>query len=243
MRLKTLALAAAIAVCGPALAKKVNITAFSPASTDVKITFTGGDAMRPAQVSTSRPANGSYQVEAGQLSGFLEGESFLTFCTEALATVEFGDPNTPFQGPEYDLLPAPPAFGSKRTGDISRLFTAAYASVVDVSSAAAFQAAVWEIIYETKPPDGTFPSYNLTDGSFMGEAVNGGDAAAFTGINGVLANLGSYGRSYHVEVLVNETLQDYLSITAVPEPGTVALLAAGLGVIGFVARRRQTGRG
>ena len=243
MRLKTLALAVAIAASGPVLAKRVNITAFSPASTDVRITFSGGDALRSLQASASRPGNGTYEVEAGQLSGFLDGESFLTFCTEALATVAFGDPNTPFSGPEYALLPAPPEFGAKRTGDISRLFTAAYASVVDVSSAAAFQAAVWEIIYETKPPAGTFPSYNLTDGSFLGEAVNGADAAAFNNINGVLASLGDYGRSYRVEVLVNESFQDYLSITQVPEPGTYALLAAGLGVIGFVARRRQSGRG
>lgn len=237
----------AIAASGPALAKRVNITGYSPASTDVRITFTSTnadvDALRATQVRAGQPSDGTYEVEAGQFAGFLEGASFLTFATEALATVEFGDPNTPFDGPDYALLPAPPEFGPKRTGDISRLFTAAYGSVVDAASAAAFQAAVWEIIYEVKPPVGTFPSYDLTDGSFMGEAVQAGDAAAFSAVNGVLANLGSYGRSYHVEVLVNETYQDYLSITAVPEPGTYALLAAGLGVIGFVARRRQSGRG
>jgi hypothetical protein len=33
---------------------------------------------------------------------------------------------------------------------------------------------------------------------------------------------------------------DNLSLTAVPEPGTYALMLAGLGVVGFLARRRKT---
>jgi hypothetical protein len=33
---------------------------------------------------------------------------------------------------------------------------------------------------------------------------------------------------------------DNFSVTAVPEPETYALMLAGLGVVGFVARRRKT---
>jgi len=236
-------LAAAIAAGGPAFAKTVNITSFSPGSTDVKITFDsfGGDLSLQRVTNLDAPENGSYSVVAGQLTGFLDGASFNTYCAEALAPIQFGDPNRPLEGPDYSQVPAPPQFGPKRTADLSRLLTGAASFVTDAATSAAFQAAVWEIIYENQSPH-TTPRYDLTDGSFLAEAVNPGNAAAFAGINDVLANLGSYGKAFRVEVLVNDSLQDYLLITSVPEPGSYALLAAGLGVIGFVAgKRRRSG--
>jgi hypothetical protein len=43
-------------------------------------------------------------------------------------------------------------------------------------------------------------------------------------------------------VVADETAADYflLTVTTIPEPGTYALLLAGLGLLGFAARNRRT---
>lgn len=211
--LKTLTAAAVVAVSGPAMADVVNLSGFT---------------YNPASVVLVGAPN--YQGEAGQFSGTWDSNSFVAFCAEVTQSISFN------LNMNYTLISGAARFGAQKSSDLSRLYTAAPTFVTDSSTSAAFQAAVWEVIYEA----GT--SYDLTGGVFMGAARYVGDlptVAAFASINSVLLNLGSYAPNYNVSALVNREKQD-LIVVEVPEPGTYALFAAGLAGIGFLARRRRS---
>lgn len=79
-------------------------------------------------------------------------------------------------------------------------------------------------------------------------AVNGNAAGLQSGIGGTIATNWTAGSTLWVRWTdVDNTGADHglaidnvtLSVTAVPEPGTYAMLLAGLAAIGFVARRRR----
>jgi hypothetical protein len=55
----------------------------------------------------------------------------------------------------------------------------------------------------------------------------------------VLTVVGTAGATLDAGSAINATYSGTLNVTAVPEPGTMALLLGGLGVVGFVARHRR----
>lgn len=94
-------------------------------------------------------------------------------------------------------------------------------------------------------------SFNFTSPVFTntssGAAVNGNTAGLVAGLGGSVSTEWAAGDTLWVRwVEVNNPGNDHglaidnlsFSVTAVPEPGTVALWLAGLAAIGFVARRR-----
>ena len=214
MNFKCAWVAGALILTGPAFGVTVNITDF---------TFTPA-----ADVSTT--GTPSHSGPAGQYKGNLDGAPFTAYCAELEQGFLF---NVDY---EYTRMTAAAHFGAQKSNDLSRLFTATNGWVHDASTAGAMQAAVWEVVHEMGS------AYNLTSGTFTMSPTGAGDTSNFAMFNSVLGNLNSYGPDLDVDVLHNPYYQDMIPVPSIPEPGTWALLVAGLGVVGLLSRRRSAAR-
>jgi hypothetical protein len=210
--------------------------------------FTFTPAISVGVTNTDPNGPGAYTGEAGQFTGAFggggdslqfnlqgadadaSGSSFNAFCAELGQSFLF---NVAY---DYTEVSGVSYFGAQKSSDLSRLFFAAQLANFgfDNVSSGALQAAVWEIIYEKSG------SYDLTGGNAKIAPTDPSFASAFATVNGFLTGLGQYSDAYYeIDVLTNAAQQDFLVPVSVPEPGTWALLVAGLGVVGLVARRRK----
>lgn len=121
-------------------------------------------------------------------------------------------------------------FTQAKIDNLSRLATEAHASINNATTSAAFQAAIWEIAFESSGP------YALTSGAFKMTGPSAVTQQAATWLNG----LGSYSPGgYSISAWTSPTHQDALVFARIPEPETYTMLLAGLGLMGFAARRRK----
>ena len=240
MSLKLLPIVAALTLAGAAHAVTVNISDFSYGSPlNAVITGTGG----------SPSYNGSAGAFAGTLTDTPAPDarrasltatsptSFVAWCVELTQSFNFG------VSYDYSLIDsASYHFGNllndpngHRATDLSKLFTAAAQNnfVFDSVGSAAFQAGIWEIVYEQ---DAT---YSFLSGTLKGAPGDRANQAAFDTVQGYLTSLDQYVAGYHIDVLTNGAQQDFL-IASVPEPETWALFVGGLAAIGLVRRRRKS---
>lgn len=156
------------------------------------------------------------------------GLDFLAFCI---------DPSTDTNTEVNNYV----AGGYKPLDSVKRLYESAYSQVVDggynESKAAAFQLALWTIIAPSRMSlvtgEGTFPG----NGDLIQDAINMVNVAKEW-------ELGT-GPQYTYTAFTSPDSQRVMTVdiaAAVPEADTLAMLAAGLGMIGFIGRRRSAKR-
>lgn len=167
------------------------------------------------------------------------GSSFMAWCVDIRHLLNTGSSN-------YSLENGAAFLGSAVATQLERL--ASYVVANDGNAAtttlqsaltgnrqsAAFQLAVWEVVNE-----GSAASYNVNSGDFY---VSSGDSSvrqlANDWLTGTTAWTGPSTQSLNIWSGPNST-QDLGVFAPIPEPETYAMLLAGLGLMGFVARRRR----
>ena len=228
---KCLPLLGALVFAAPASAISINMSDFTFGSA-ADVNMTGTDGSPSYEGSAGQFTGGVADALAASTSLRLEltvaaaPTSFVAWCAELTQTFSFGVVY------EYQQVSGDSYFGTAKSGDLSRLFTAAQGFVVDRFTSAAMQAGIWEIIYEHGP------SFSLTGGTFKGAPEEAAGQNAFNTVNGFLMNLAAYKADARIDVLTNGEHQDFL-VATIPEPETWMLFGLGLGAVGLMRRRRQ----
>lgn len=165
------------------------------------------------------------------------GTSFMAWCVDIRHLLNTGSTS-------YALQTGSSFLGSSITAGLERL--ASYVVASDGNAAtdtlqsaltgsrqsAAFQLAVWEIVNE-----GTASSYNVNSGDFYAAS---GDSAVRQLANTWLTSSAGWARTQVLSVWAGpNSTQDLGVFAPVPEPETYAMLLAGLGLMGWVVRRRR----
>ena len=178
--------------------------------------------------------------QTGTPSGLL-GNTFGTFCIELPQSLDGGptftyDTGAPLgqsavaSSPSVDLGFSP--IGPDRAAMINELFAQDYWKVTNAASAAQFQIAIWDSIYNY--------DYSTPYLSFTGISTTVADGWYADAVHALSAN-GGAPPDANLVVLTNPDAQDQITVAAAPLPAPASLgllLLGGMGVFHVVRHRR-----
>lgn len=210
------------------------------AKADVVTTFIG---VEPSQaVNVSATLNGNTRTINGTPAGVFNfvvvddggtglGPTFRSFCGDFFQDVAVGESYTFTAVPFADL----PDVGGNATkiSKIQELYDRFYDLTTTAENGAAFQLALWEILYD---PDNT----NLSSGNFTatdpGGATSIGIAQSWLNIIGD-SSIPDPARRYELTGLFSPTGQDQI-VPGEPIPGPAGVVLLAIGAVGLVVRRQ-----
>lgn len=158
-------------------------------------------------------------------------DSFVSWCVDIFQYIPGSTPG------EYSLDAGGLTLNSASRNDLGRLATMFLSTATTPgagsgNNAAAFQLAIWEILYERNTP-----SYNLASGSFFSNAALSAPHTIAQGWLNQVNNPSNSANTYSLNVYTSQGFQDQITFQNVPEPTTLGLLGIGLIGIGWARRR------
>jgi hypothetical protein len=229
------ALAAVLLVAQPVMANTIELNSFWAGSGSASINFQGTNYHNGATVSV---------IEGGGSGGFRTNDltidpgrtnSFQSWCVDIFHSFSFAISTVDV------LKSATSVFGTAKADALGRLYGVAGSTVASHSTSAAnssaFQMAVWEIVNET-----TGNLYNIGTGALKVSGTGSGVAQGWLDtVNGTTGNGGYTANIWSVtgQGASGWGAQDVAVFAPIPEPEMYLMMMAGLGLMGFVARRRQ----
>lgn len=166
----------------------------------------------------------SKTVWAGQCSMDIDGRDVTAYSAEITSLAASG---------WHDQVETSAALGAMKAASLDSLFAATGGQFGSVDESVAFQALVWEIVYDF---DGSMDSLDLREGRVAFGAVN---QQVFDQMK--LAIMSRGGSDPSVLLVGSEVSADFLVLNdprvIIPLPSTCGL--AGAGLLGLVARRRR----
>jgi len=159
------------------------------------------------------------------------------YCIDIFHTLSFG---TLYSDYTATSLAADAGLTAARKAEIAQLFHGFYsASLTSATNSAAFQLALWEIAFESTSTSLEVDGASSNKGSTYATGPDGsGSVIAIA--DSWLAGLGSFSTDLNGLTTYRSSggHQGLIGYHPVPEPATLVMLVAGLGLLVFVARRR-----